>query len=500
MTVGLTRASLFGIKKETTPGEYAEPVLGSDVVALRPGNETAYEPQPLDNDELLNDIGAAKSSVGKEVVSGKHPAYLRHSGVEGQEPQLGPLYESILGSKYVVATEEVTIAGSTTTVLKLGVGLGANVRKGQALLIKDGVNSYSIRNAKSIDGDDVTLNFKLSNAPGTGIGLGKAIVYIPAAQGHPAFSTTKWLGNGFAKECSAGNTVTSYGLTAAANGYGEIEFAYQGTQYLFNPVKIDGTNKYLDLTDDGGTIAVSVTEKTYKTPIELADALQAALNSVSDETYTVSFDNVEGKFTIASSTSAVLSLLWNSGANAANSIGETLGFDVSADDTGAQTYTADSEQDYSCSITPTFDGGDLIVLKGAELFVGDQSDNVKLVTQEVGLTITKEVQDVDDMCEESGISEKIPTARVAEMTVTMALRKHDASLLDALLKNKGIGAMLNAGPKVGGNWVPGKCFNLYLESCTVSKYTTTGDSFVQVSLGLKGFVTTTTKDVYLNFV
>jgi hypothetical protein len=140
------------------------------------------------------------------------------------------------------------------------------------------------------------------------------------------------------------------------------------------------------------------------------------------------------------------------------------------------------------------------VLKGAELFVGDSTNNVSMIAQEVSMTVGKEVEDVDDMCEETGISEKIPLGRTAEMTITMALKKHDVSLLDALLKNSGIAAMLNAGPKVGGNWSAGKCANFYLQACTVSKFTTTGDSFVQVELGLKGYITSTMKDVYMNFV
>jgi hypothetical protein len=499
MSVGLQRASLMGIVKETTLGEYIEPSTAAHIVALRPGSEVSYEPELLENDELLNDIGAAKSAIGKEVLSGKHPAYLRHSGVEGQEPQLGPLYESIFGSKYVVATEEVTIGGCTTTVIKLGAGLGANCRQGQALLIKDGSNGYSIRNIKSISGDDLTLNFRLSSAPAAGIGLGKAIVYIPAAQGHPTFATTKYLANGFGRECSAGNTVTSMGLKGAANGYGELEFNFEGTKYLFNPVVITATNKYLDLTDDVGTIAVTVPEGVYRTPVELADALHAALNAASTEDYTVTYSSTTGKFTIAS-TSTLLSLLWNTGTNAANSIGETLGFLVASNDTGSTSYTSDNAQDYSCSITPSYDGGDLIVLKGAELFVGDSTNNVSMIAQEVSMTVGKEVEDVDDMCEETGISEKIPLGRTAEMTITMALKKHDVSLLDALLKNSGIAAMLNAGPKVGGNWSAGKCANFYLQACTVSKFTTTGDSFVQVELGLKGYITSTMKDVYMNFV
>lgn len=494
--VGLNRASLFGVVKETSTGQYVEPTLGSQIIALRPGNTAAYEPEKLENDELLNDIGAAKAAIGKESVSGTHPAYLRHSGIEGQEPQLGIMYESILGSKYIVATEEVTIAGSTTTVLKLGVGKGANCRVGQALLIKDGVNGYAIRNIREINGDDVTLNFRLNTAPGTGIGLGKAIVYIPAAQGHPTFATTKYLGNGFARECTAGNTATSYALTAAANGNGEVEFNYEGTVYLFNPVTITATNKFIDFEDSTGVKSSSVPEAVYKTPIELAEALSAAIDAVTADPTSVVYDNKTGKFII----NGLLKLLWSTGANAANSIGETLGFDTSADDTGATTYESDSALEFAASITPTFDGGDIIVMKNVDLYIGDTNDNVCICAQEVGLTITKEVEDVDCMCEPSGVSEKIPTGRTAEMTVTASLKKYDASLLDALLKNKGIQAMMNSGKKTGGNWVPGQNFNIYLQSCTVSQYTTSGDSFIQMELTLSGYVSSTTKDVFLNFV
>lgn len=498
MAVGLQRASIFAIKEETTAGTYVPPAAGSDFVPLRPGNELTYEPEQLESDELLNDIGAAKSFVGKEIVSGSHSAYLKHSGVEGQEPELGVLYESVMGTKAVASTEYDTVSSSTTTVLNVDAGEGVNFQAGQAVLVKNGAG-YAIRNVKSVSTDALTLNFALSAAPSSGVNLGKAVTYLAAAQGHPTFSTTKYLGNGFAKEVSAGNTVTEASFTMDANGFGEVSFSYEGTRYYFNPITITASNKYLDVTDDGGTIAVSVAEKIYKTPIELAYALQVALEAASAETYTVTFNSSTGKFTIASG-SSVLTLLWNTGTNAANSIGTTLGFLVAANDTGAVTYTSDSEQTYVAAYTPSYDNADAIIIKGAELFVGTQTDNICICAQSVSVTISKTVEDVDCICEESGILEKIPTARTVEMTVSAVLKKHDVSLLDALLKNTGISAMMNAGPKTSGNWVPGKCFNVTLPNCTVSSYVTGGDSFISVELTLKGFVTSTTKDVALNFV
>jgi len=57
-------------------------------------------------------------------------------------------------------------------------------------------------------------------------------------------------------------------------------------------------------------------------------------------TYTVSFNNVTCKFTLARST-GTFQLLWTSGTNAATSVGDTLGYLTTANDTGATTYTAD---------------------------------------------------------------------------------------------------------------------------------------------------------------
>ena len=499
MSVGLNRASIFAIKEEITAGTYLPPSAGADFVPLRPGNELSFEPEILESDELLNDIGATKGLIGKEGVSGSHSAYLRNSGIEGKEPELGVLYESIMGGKSVATVEYDTVAASTVSVLKVDVGEGVNFQAGQSLLIKDASNGYSIRNVKSVSGDELTLNFNLDVAPNAGINLGKSVLYKPEAQGHPTFSTTKYLGNGYAIESSAGNTVTELSITADANGFGETSFSFEGTRYLYNAMTITASTKFLDFTDDSGTFAAVVPEKIYNTPIDLALALEASMNGVSSETYTVSYDNSVGKFTIATTTSSLLSILWLTGTNTANSLASKLGFTV-ADNVGALTYTANNAQSYVASYTPSYDSADSIIIKGAELFIGTQTDNICVCAQSVSITVSKSVEDVDCICEETGVLEKIPTSRTAEMSITTVLKKYDAALLDALLKNTTVSAMFNAGPKVGGNWAGGKCFNVFVNNCTVSTFKTTGDSFLQVELTLKGFVTTIGKDIFLNFV
>ena len=497
MAVGLQRASVFALTKEVTSGTYVKPTLGSQFVPLRPGNELSYEPEQLDSDEVQNDIGASKSSTGKEKLSGKHSVYLKHSGVEGQEPEVGVLYESVMGSKNIIAVEKTALASSTTTVIK--VTSGADFVQGQAVMIKKG-NGYKIANVKSISGNDLTLAFAIDSAPAAGTLLGKAVTYLPQASGHPTFSTSKYLGSGYALEASAGNTVTEASVKMDANGFAEVEFSFEGTKYFFNPIEVLSTDAYLDFTDNTGTYAAQISTGVYKTPVELADAVASAMNAVSNKAFTVVFSSITGKFTIGAGTATLLSLLNNTGTNAANTVADKLGFSVAANKTGALSYASDNEQSYAAPVTPSYDAADNIIVKGAELFIGTQADNICFCAQSVSLSVAKTVEDVDCICEESGILEKIPTARTATMEISAVLKKHDVALLDALLKNSGISAMMNCGPKSGGNWIPGKCFNAYLQACTVSKYTTSGDSFIAVNISLKGYVTSSQKDVYLNFV
>lgn len=498
MAVGLVRASTYALKKETTTGEYIAPTSGAEFVALRPKNELSFEPEILSSDELLNDIGEAKGSIGKQAVKGSHSAYLKHSGVEGQEPELGIMYESLMGAKYVASVEYATSGGATTTVLVVGSGIGANFQVGQPVLIKDATNGYSIRNISSISGDSLSLNFKLSAAPGSAVSLGKAILYKPASQGHPTFSVTKYLGSGYAIESSAGNTTTDLSIKADANKFAEADFSFEGTKYLYNAIKVTATNKYLDFTDDQGTQVAVIAEGTYATPVDLATAIQLALDAASTETMVCTYSSSTGKFTISSG-SLVFSLLFGTGANAANEIAQTIGF-TATNKTGAVTYTSDNELSYAASLTPSYDAGDLIVMKGAELFVGSQTDNACICAQTVAIKVSKKVADVDCICEVTGVKEKIPTSRTAEITVSATLQKHEAALLSALLKASSVSAMLNAGSKNAGNWIAGQCFNAYMKSATVSSFKTGGDSFISVEITLKGYVTSTDKDIYLGFV
>ena len=111
----------------------------------------------------------------------------------------------------------------------------------------------------------------------------------------------------------------------------------------------NGTNDVIRVTDDGGgPVDVDILSSTgYKlsgsgsyNAWNVCGALKAVLDADTtlSQTYTVTYDQDDNKFTIENG-GATLSLHWSH----ANSNLETdLGFDSTADDTGATTYTSDN--------------------------------------------------------------------------------------------------------------------------------------------------------------
>lgn len=111
---------------------------------------------------------------------------------------------------------------------------------------------------------------------------------------------------------------------------------------------VDEHNDKIDINvpAGGGVGVATLTHGTYETPAAYATMIVAALEAA-DSTPVWAVDwNVAAtnKFRVRDSGGAPIEvrLLWQSGANAHRSAGIDLGFDVTADDTGATTYTADN--------------------------------------------------------------------------------------------------------------------------------------------------------------
>lgn len=113
-------------------------------------------------------------------------------------------------------------------------------------------------------------------------------------------------------------------------------------------ITISASTTKIDFVDDGGTKAATLTAGDY-TPTALAAHVASVMTAASDDTISCSFAHGStDKFTI-SSDGSTFQLLWQSGANTANTAGSRLGFTITADDTGATSYAADS------ALTPVYD-------------------------------------------------------------------------------------------------------------------------------------------------
>lgn len=503
----LNKATVFAIKRETVIGTPVIPASGADFIPLKSGYAMNFEMEQLENTELLNNLGMAKSYTGKENPTGTHPIYMKGSSVAGTAPEYGLMLESLMGG-FKDCVEYNTVAGSTVGVVNVDAGEGVDNPVGKALLLKDSINGYAIRNIASVSTDALSLNFNLSGAPALGVDLGQAQFYYPTTSGHPSYTSWLYRANGGALEMVAGCKTTSASINLTAGQQAEMEFSYAGTAYYFNPIVITATNKFIDVTDDIGTFSVTLTEKIYKSPEDLCDEIASKMTvagaSSGADTYTCTFSSTSGKFTLTSN-GTVFSILWKTGAHGSDlldtHVGTTIGFSDAANDTGALTYTSDNAITYTASYTPSYDNADNVIIKGAELFVGSATDNVCMKASTVTVNIDGTLTDIDSICATSGLLEKLLTARSVGMTATVLLEKHEVQSFDKMINNTSTQGMINFGPKDGaGNWIEGKCVNIYLGNCSITNRVLGGEDYVTVELTLKPFVTGTRQDIYINYV
>lgn len=514
MTVYITKSQIIGVIEEDTEGTLKDLTAGSQFIEMRAGAAITGAVESIDSDVLkAGSKAGSKSFVVREAPTGSLPYYLKHSGVEGQAPNYSILMESAIGEMEVNGTEYGVAAGSaagTSSVrasLEMGSNQEDNFKVGQAVLIKDGVNKYSIRNVQAVDssGNQLNLNFNLAAAPAAAVKLGKCVAFRPAPI-NPTFSVHHWqsLAASAYKQAMAGCRSTSMNITFPAAGYAEVAFEIGGIKFYYDHIRIVATNKYLDITDDSSTLAVALTEGVYNSPHALAREITAkctaaSLAATENNVISASYSNTSGKFTLASN-GTTFSLLWNTGTNAANSVGTTIGFAVAANDASALSYEADAAISFDTSLTPAYDSSDNLVVRNNELMIGSYSDKVCVPASTASFNISSPKTDVLTICAENGVLESVNLSREVTFSATVKVDKYDAKFFDYLNQNTTVSIMFNAGTKTADNWDAGKCFNIYLPNCSVTA-APLGDSdgYQVFNLEAKAFADTL-EDVYFNFL
>lgn len=495
------RSTVLGIVQESTEGTPVAPSSVNDFTAIQ--DDLSFEPSfdNLDNAELKASIGAAKPILGLENPSMSFSHYLRHSGVEGTAPDYNLMIKAILGSESVNSTQRSTTSGSTVSVVKLASG-GSDFARGKAVLIKDGTNGYSIRPVLSVSSNDLTLGFNVANAPASGIGVGKCVNYAPLNQSHPTLTMWAYRANSGAIEMMAGARVTEMSVDASAGDLLNASFSAEGVAYYFNPITTAATDTKLDFYDGTLTMVATVAAKTWKDPKDLAEALQTSMNAQgSSDTFTVTYSDSNGKFTIATN-GTTLSLLWSSGANTANTIGDKIGFVTASDDTGSTSYLADNAMSWAAAYTPSYDTADPLAVKYHEVLLGDATDVSCIGASSISISLTGAKANINDICAESGVSGSLFTGREATVSVTALLSQNDVKQFHRFHSNSEISFAYNFGVKSGGNWVPGKCGQIYMPTLTLTSFKLgDNDGLITLELEGKAFVDSSGNgEFYVNFL
>lgn len=496
-----TKKSRMAIVVESTEGVPTFPSAGADYLAIQDGFSTELVFESLENAELRASIGKSKTITGFESPAASVSHYLRHSGTEGVAPQSGysKLLKAAYGAEEVNATQYDTVAGSTTTAINVDVGEGVNFAIGEGLLIKHSAFTWEIAVVKSITGDVLTPLFALQNAPATGTNLGKAVSYRAADTGHPSLSVHDYRGNGGAYALIAGARVTNMSIDAPAGELINAAFDLEGISGYFDPINVvSPTDTKLDFTDDAGTFVATIEAKVYKDPNDLALAIQQAMDAVTTTTPTVTYFNYganAGKFNIKT-TGTVLSLLWNTGANAANTIGDKIGYSTASDDTGTAAttgYFSDSVQSWASPQTPAFDSpGSPLVAKNGRVMIGQQADNLCFSVNTLNYTLGTPKTDELSICAESGKSGSIINERTVAVTMTANLLRHQADIFEAMAKNTSVSWQFSFGPKSGGNYVAGQSGVLHMKEASVTVHNLgDADGLVTLEIELQGHVDAT---------
>ncbi len=498
-----TRASVFGIKEETTVGTIV-PLVAADFLPLMSGGfsmESGLE--VIENNELIaGDIAKGKKMTGKESPKGAFKCYCKGSGVEGTPAKWTEFIKVAMGSQTDHATEITLTSGSTTSLLKAAGGTGINTEVGHALLIKDLINGYSIRNVESIATDDLTLNFKVGTAPLTGVKTGKASLFKGAGTGHKSFSAWLYHANSGAIEAIAGSRCSSLGFKFTAGQPAEVDINFEGTSFFRDAVTIDSTNHHIDFIEGAGSeLNAVLTQKTYKSPYHLAAEIKAQMEAVGALTYTVTFDWQTGKFTITASSSTI-TLKWNTGTNTATSAANILGWSTTADTSASITQTATTALSLATSLTPVYDTAavDPIIVKSNEIFIGtSNTDNICLKASEVNINVDATISEITSICSETGVYDKPITGRKVTLSTTVLMAANQCNLFYAQFANQSVKAMFNTGAKDdAGNWIAGKCFNFYFGNASVTGNTIGGDEFRTIAISIEGYISSTLKDCYIN--
>lgn len=122
--------------------------------------------------------------------------------------------------------------------------------------------------------------------------------------------------------------------TTGSYNYNAYKYDYEA---INDVIIINSKNCKIDFAEGGSQLTATLTSGAYS-PTTLCTEIDTRMTAAGAQSYTISFNSITRKFTIAQG-GATFSLLFGSGTNAYISASGVLGYDVE-DQTGALTYTS----------------------------------------------------------------------------------------------------------------------------------------------------------------
>lgn len=483
MTAISNRESVFALTKEDKAGTL-KLATGADATAVLEGFSLEGSFAELESEELSGSIGAAKGEIGAEAPTASVNHYMRGSGEEGKEVDFSDLLEGALGAKVApLAAGAKTLNASTNEILKTAAAL----ERGHAVLIKDAVNGFSIRNVLSKAGMDATLAQLLAEAPAADVELGRPTLYKPGSN-HPFFSLNLFRGNGGALEAIAAALVTEMSVEITAGEYINGGFSLAGREYFFNPV-IVAANTTIDI--DGNDFMLR--EGQYKDPHDFAAMVQSVIRGSNSET--VTYDNENGLYTIAGTAAFALNLAGHDTAAA------LLGFDAvdTASSDEVASYTSETAINLKIMGALDYDNANPLVAKNAEVLFGSKDDITCFPISTLTATLTNTKTDSQDICSPSGIGDSRISERVVEIEMAALLQQYDADKFRRFREGDSGLFAGNFGTKEGGNWKAGNCFNMFSPTTKITALTIDdADGLAQLNMTLKCYSDSGAGEFYIN--
>ena len=138
---------------------------------------------------------------------------------------------------------------------------------------------------------------------------------------------------------NSGDTINDFSIDLSDSKYDTINaIEIKKVDMVKSFYNIDDTNNQIYFLDTGVTATTSTITNQDYTEAQLATEVQTQMNADGDGTYTVTFGSQTGKMTLAIG-SGNYELTTTTTTNA---VWDVIGFDTSADKTGAGTYTGDN--------------------------------------------------------------------------------------------------------------------------------------------------------------